>query len=812
MKLNRRRFLGFTVGATAGTALGVPVSQTLSDLVASMDPPVYPPRGPEDSVLSVCRLCPGGCGVRARRVGGRIVKLEGNPLHPVNGGRLCPKGQAALQSLYHPDRVPGPLRRTGPRGSLESFEPSSWEQALNEIGERLKLLREQERPESLIMMRGDARGTSSRLAERFMKAFGSPNDVLLHRGDEAASQALYLGQGVRTMPAYDLQSAEYVLCLGGALLEAWSSPVHTMRAYGEFRQGRPGRRGKLVHVEPRLSITAAAADEWIAVRPGTEGILGLGVAGVLIAENLYDREFGGQRTLGLDDFRDREGNFREGLRTVLARDYSLERVSAETGVPINTILRIAREFAASRSPLAVGPRKGPLVSGSLFDHLVVQWLNALVGNIDRPGGVLVAEDVPLPPWPELPSDPVADAGRMRSRFDGVNGEEPPHHSYPERLADVLLAEYPYPVEVLMVLESDPAFLCATPERFARALENIPLVVSFASLLDDTALLADWILPDAHFLEAWELDTTPPGVPFPLASLATPAVETPLHDVRPVAQVFLDLAQRIGGTVASSFPWPDLQTLIRSDVEGLYRARRGALMGTAFDEAWVQMMERAGWWAPGYRSVDELWRGMEETGGWWDPFYDHENWRRVIQTPSARHEFRTDILQALTAETVARPMNTEDNENTEGPVDHSLALVLFEPLPIAGGRGAELPFLQGILDPGHEEGWETWAEIHPETARILGLSDRDFVRVESADGAIVARARVTSRVVPDVVAVPMGLGRRGGGRWARGTGANPLRLLSPARDPLGGPPVTGATRVRLTRVATAEARPLPEGRV
>jgi molybdopterin-containing oxidoreductase family iron-sulfur binding subunit len=168
-----------------------------------------------------------------------------------------------------------------------------------------------------------------------------------------------------------------------------------------------------------------------------------------------------------------------------------------------------------------------------------------------------------------------------------------------------------------------------------------------------------------------------------------------------------------------------------------------------------------------------------------------------------------MLQELTERAMAPPSESEDSVEAS---DHPMALVLFEPLPIAGGKGAELPFLQGILDPGHEEGWETWAEIHPETASRLGLRDRDMVRVESAHGAIDARARVTARVVPDVVALPIGLGRRGGGRWAQGTGANPLRLLSAAQDPLSGPAVTGATRVRLTLVARAEVRSLPEGRV
>ncbi|HEX9688713.1 MAG TPA: molybdopterin-dependent oxidoreductase [Thermoanaerobaculia bacterium] len=788
MRFNRRRFLGFAAGAVAGTAVGVPAGRAIGDFLQAADLPVYPPRGPEKFVLSVCNLCTGGCGLRVRTIGERAVKVEGNPLHPVNGGRLCPRGQAALQGLYHPDRFGGPLRRVGKRGSLASFQKVSWDRALEEVGGRLRRLRESGRPESLVLLRGGARRVGSRLAQRYVSAFGSPNDVTLERGEASASLAVQLGQGVLAPPAHEIASTEYVLSLGGALLEAWSSPVHTTRAYGNFRQGRTGRRGKLVQVEPRLSITAASADEWIAVRPGTEGVLGLGVAAVILAEGLYDKEFVLEHVSGLEDGTGENGEPRRGLRTLLERDYGLEGVAEETGVSANVILRLAREFAAAHRPLAVGPRRGPLLPGSLHGHLAAQTLNALVGSIDAPGGVLLPEEVPLSPWPPLPDDEIGRRGRARPRLDRAGSEDSPSlPSDPERLAEAILSGSPYPVEALLVLEADPLFTSFAVERFAAALERVPLVVSFAGLPDDTALHADWILPEAHFLEQWELHTTPPGVAYPVVSLAQPVVSRPLSDARPAAGIFLELAQRTGGDVAAAFPWKDVESLLRAEVEGLYEKRRGAIMGTTFDEAWVRMMEGAGWWAPGYRSGEELWKKSHDTGGWWDPFYDHGDWERVLRTPSGRFELRPDVLER-------RPGAAPASEKPDG----SLALVLFEPLPIAGGTGAELPFLQGILDPGHEERWETWAEIHPETAAALNIHDLDAVVISSAQGSIPARARVGPRVVPGVVAVPVGLGKRSGGRWAAGIGANPLSLLSAERELFSGLPDPGATRVRVAR--------------
>jgi anaerobic selenocysteine-containing dehydrogenase len=142
-------------------------------------------------------------------------------------------------------------------------------------------------------------------------------------------------------------------------------------------------------------------------------------------------------------------------------------------------------------------------------------------------------------------------------------------------------------------------------------------------------MADWILPEAHFLEAWELDATPPSLPYPVASLARPALEKPLVDAKSVGQIVLDLAQKVGGEVAASFPWAELEEVIRSDVRQLYSVRRGAVMGTAFDEAWVLLMEGAGWWSPAIDRGGAL--GAHAGDGAGDPFYDHSNWQRVFQT-------------------------------------------------------------------------------------------------------------------------------------------------------------------------------------
>ena len=437
-----------------------------------------------------------------RKIGERAVKLEGNPLHPVNGGRLCPKGHAGLQGLYHPDRVPGPLRRVGPRGSLRSFERTSWdERARRDRGapaiaagpeapgvacaspERNGRDRRPRRPEVPCLVR-----LAERRVARPRRGGGVP------RPFPRAGSA----RDTRLRPAVDRLRP---LC---RRRRSWKRrarrSTRCARTASSARAGRDGAASWSRSSHGSRS-TAASADEWIAVRPGTEGIFALGVAGVIVAEGLYDRQFVQERTSGFEEARDG----RPSLRSLLEKHYGLERVASETGISVNVILRVAREFAAARSRLAIGPRRGPLLPGRLFDHLAAQVLNALAGSIDTPGGVLVPEEVPLAKWPPFPPDPIAAAGRAqasarRRRNRLRSWPYPIPNAWPRRFCK----EFPTRPTCSCCAGSDPIFASAAPTRLLAALERVPLVVSFSSIPDDTALHADWILPDAHFLERWDL--------------------------------------------------------------------------------------------------------------------------------------------------------------------------------------------------------------------------------------------------------------------------------------------------------------------
>ena len=283
MKINRRDFLKMGGGAGVAIALGGGFWKWSQFPAAeNLNAPCI-----EKWIPTICGQCMGGCGILVRVIDGWAVNIAGNPLHPVNRGTLCPKGIAGLQGLYDPDRIRTPLKRKGKRGEGQ-WDPISWDEALQMVTMALKDLRQKGQPHHLAILGGRYRGLMRSLWERFLEAYGSPNYIdNQFQWEGPLNEGLFLTQGIYGPPAYDLENSRYILSFGSGLLESYWSPVQALSAYGQFRRGTPERRGKLVQIEPRLSITAIKADEWIPIQPGTEGLLALGIANMMIKEGFF---------------------------------------------------------------------------------------------------------------------------------------------------------------------------------------------------------------------------------------------------------------------------------------------------------------------------------------------------------------------------------------------------------------------------------------------------------------------------------------------------------------------------------------------
>ena len=356
MNFGRRAFLQFAAGAVGGTLLS-PLPWYLTDDAAIWTQNwrwrPSPERGEITKVPSVCVLCEGGCGIKARLVGKkRAIYIEGNPGNPVNEGGICPLGAAGLQFLYAPYRVAKPMKQTKARGDASGFQPISWSDALAELGGKLAKIRQAGKPQAVACITDSRENSMDDLWRQFFAAYGSPNLYKMPSQADSLKLAASLSTGKDAPFAFAVEKASYILSFGANLIEGWGAPGRMQAAYKRWRQGTP--QATLVQVESRCSLTASKADQWVAVAPGTEAALALGIAQVMIKENLYDADFIAANVFGFDDWTDSSGKTRKGFKSlIMSAEYSPEEVSKVTGVDAGKIRELAKAFAGQKDAVAV---------------------------------------------------------------------------------------------------------------------------------------------------------------------------------------------------------------------------------------------------------------------------------------------------------------------------------------------------------------------------------------------------------------------------------------------------------------------------
>ena len=554
--MDRRDFLKLVgaggVGVGAGFLLAESIKHPREHLIPYAVPPEEFSQGIATWYNSVCFMCPAGCGISVRTREGRPKIIQGNPSHPVSQGRLCGLGQAGVHALYNPDRVTTPLLRTAARGT-GAFEPTTWEDGLSRLADRLRPLRANAQGDRIGLLSEGVRGHLALVFERFMEQLGSKR--LLHY-DFAHPHTLYAANerlfGEQHLPYYDLKNARYVLSFGADFLGSWLSPVHHALGYGHSRQGQSGVRGRFVQIEPRMSLSGAAADEWIPARPGTEGILALGLAHRIVSDGHY------------------RGTDRDDWAAHLSR-YSTERVASESGVPENTIARLAEAFAQTQPSLSIGGAVGNHTNG--VDILMaVNVLNHLVGSLGAEGGLVFNP----PPVVDSPPRQACYREMLELADNARNGR----------------------IDVLIVSKTNPVFALPAAAGFKDALARIPLIVSLSSFMDETTALADLILPSHTYLESWGDDFPEPGVGFPVGAIAQPVV-SPLYDTRATGDIILEVAQRLG--LGNALPWKTMKDRLQQGWREIHQ--RGAPDNSVdgFTTFWDSVLQAGVWGQDAHRA-------------------------------------------------------------------------------------------------------------------------------------------------------------------------------------------------------------------
>jgi menaquinone reductase, molybdopterin-binding-like subunit len=703
---------------------------------------------------SICTLCPAGCGLLVRTMQGEAEvirngqlgilkmglakKLEGNPAHPVNQGKLCPRGQAGLQVTYHPDRIKNPLARAGSRGSGQ-FKEISWDEAIKQLVSQLSGLKGNNQEGSLAVLTSPLRGQRKTIVDSFAASFKNSQRLeFAFFDDRVITNANGNSFNHTAMPTVDLAQSNYVISFGADFLGTWNSPVAQSIGFGRMRQGRPGRRGKFVQFESRISQTGASADEWIPSRPGMDGALALGLAYVILRDKLRPASSVGQAGATI-------AGFSQGLP-----DYAPEKIEQRVGVPAATIIRIAHEAAATDPAVALIGGAATAHTNGDFNALAVNALNALLGSVGKPGGLLFGQG--------RGSQVASNASVNGKHGTDVISENSPLAAYSLQIRAIVgkTTASVNPTKVLLVYGANPVFATPPDVRVREALGRIPFIASFDSFINETSAFADLILPDHSPLESWLDDVPPSGSTRTVVSVAPPAMN-PLHDTRSMPDVLLDVAHQLGGDSAKALPWKTYEEAVQASFAELYKEKG----------------------SKSAKDADEFWKTAREQGGWW-----------------SAEESVAPITGGKSSSAPAKESAPEfDGDASEFP---------FHFLPFASqlqydGSLAHLPWMQEAPDPLSTVMWGTWIEINPRTAEKLSIKQGDLVEVASSQGKLQAPALITPGIAPDVIAMPIGQGHENFTRYATGRGANPISILASSKTSEFGALAWAATRVKLTPV-------------
>lgn len=667
-----------------------------------------------------CRLCEGSCGLLAETdSAGQLTALSGDRTDPVSGGFLCDTARASVRALQHPQRITQPMQRRD--GKLV---PSDWQTAIREIGSRLREIRGQTGASSVAMYLGDEVDRSSRdllRALAFGVGMGTPgifSELCLGEGPRIRATELAIGHPSHLLS--DLSRAHFVLLLGADQREAGWGPGQAGAAFeAAINHSRKTKSTRVVTADPRKTALAESMDQHLSIRPGSEPFLMLGVLSAIINGGWSDKQFVRDYT--------RNGKLLEAV----AAEWPVDRCAAICGVEKSALSGVALKFSRAAMgvihPTASSFRNANAAAGAWA------WVtaHAVTANLLRPGG-LYDHQALIDLQPLLESIPTDGAPRTRVAGAPLMLLQAPA----TLLADEILTPGDGQVRALLNVAGAPLDRLPARKRTKQALGALDLLVHMGRVMDDTAAMADWVLPLAHPWERADV-TLHNTARLPVTgALYTPAVSAAPPEARTAGEILRALF---------SVARPGL----RGSVWGRHLGFLAQLTARVDAESWEQ------------RLLD--WAGDVE----WDAFQQPPH--RAVSGASDRATWR---------------LSTPDSRIDLFPEAIRAAVGRLEPLEV----DPKMPLflrtsrkLDRAPDAHHRESAEPLAWVHPDS----GVADGQEVTVETRHGAVRVVARHDARLRRDTVDLPA----------SRVPAA--LDLLSPDRiDPITGAPEQDGLHCRL----------------
>jgi len=663
-------------------------------------------------ISSMCEMCVWRCGLRAKIVEGRVVKLDGNPEHEHSRGNLCPRGQSGLMNTYDPDRVLTPLIRVGKRGEGK-FREASWDEALDLVASKMTEIKDKYGAEAMVF--SSTHNLSQPLFENLLYAFGSPNyGTQRSLCFNAMIVANLMTYGMEEPGRIYNEDLKYILLTGRNLLEAIStSETHDLVTAID-------RGAKVVYLDPRFTKTAAKASEWLPIKPGMDLAFHLALLNIIIGEKLYDAAFVSKYAIGFDE-----------LKKEVSR-YTAEWAAPLTGIPAETITRIAHELAAAAPNVLVhnGWRTSNFIN-SFHTQRAISIMNALLGNW---GKVMVASAgeesgaLGVPPQPPFPRVSAL-------RLDGVPWKYPvvPFKiGVFQEMRDNIVSGDPYQAHGWFISRQNPIMSIPDRAKTLEAFGKLDFIVTVDIVMNDTAWFSDVILPEASYLERYD-----PLLPVGDKVFIRQPVIEPQGEAKSALWIYKQLGTKLG--LGDFFQYEDEEDYLRQQLKPL---------GADLEEVK----------AKGYAE-------LHAEGGEHGDF----SW----STPSGKIELFSNTLSAVGFPGV--PIWEEPPQPAEGEF-----YLLTGKIATATQFGTQ----NNQLLHKYSEEPRLW--MNATTAAEKGLADGDWVEVTSEVGQLHTMLLATEAIRPDCVYMTPGYGHISKGlKTAYGIGANDSVCHVTYTDPISG---------------------------
>ncbi len=536
VKVNRRSFLKMLGWGGAGTALAgcdLPTTVTLEEgkeeVVSYLLPEEYVIPGIGVWYASTCTQCDAGCGLHGRVREGRALKLEGNPDSPLNNGKSCMMGQSGVQTHYNPDRVTSPMMRKG-----NSLQAVSWDEAMAELGKQVSSVS----GDRFAFVSGSLSGHQSVLTSELLSKVGSKNHFAYETINTSIWQAVSKDLLGDAMPVIRYDKAGVILSFGADFLATWMSPVHNAGEYAKFRQGE---RGVLVQVEPKMTLTGGNADLWVPAAPGTEGVLALGIANIIVSRGWN------------------KVDIPASVKTELAQ-YDLNKVEKITGIQGSKIKRIA-SLLSERGPALVLAGESTVGQAKGYEAAsAVMLLNIIMGSI----GTTIEPSVSFP----------------ENALAAKQGNTSSLKAFSQGLSD---SKY----DVVFFYNSNPVYSAPEALGVESGLDKAKFKVALTMFPDETALKADLVLPLNSAIEDWGTHVAAYQGGSATMSLQQPLMEPLYKETKGFGDIMIALLSKLDESYKQ---FPDYYAYLRTSVKNMPAELTGGAL--ASDESfWNGLLQK-----------------------------------------------------------------------------------------------------------------------------------------------------------------------------------------------------------------------------